>query len=82
MTIFSPILKQRLWSFVLLIAVVLAGYYLRYYHGPLQNWVHRLSGSLLVVCFAPARIGPANSHENTGYVQAPAGYRGLKRSGP
>jgi hypothetical protein len=50
-TIFSPILKRRLWSFLLLIAVVLAGYYLRYYHGPLQNWVHRLSGSLLVVCF-------------------------------
>jgi hypothetical protein len=49
--IFNPILKRRLWSLLLLIVVVLAGYYLRYYHGPMQDWVHRLSGSLLAVCF-------------------------------
>jgi hypothetical protein len=49
--IFNPILKRRLWSLLLLIAVILAGYYLRYYHGPQQDWVHRLSGSLLIVCF-------------------------------
>ena len=51
MAIFNPILKRRLGSLLLLIVVVLAGYYLRYYHGPLQDWVHRLSGSLLAVCF-------------------------------
>lgn len=51
MTIFNPVLKRRLWSVAVLVAVVLAGYYLRYYHGPLQVWVHRLSGGLLFVCF-------------------------------
>lgn len=51
MTIFNPVLKRRLWSAAVLVAVVLAGYYLRYYHGPLQSWVHRLSGGLLFVCF-------------------------------
>lgn len=51
MTLLNPILKRRLWAGALLAAVVLAGYYLRYYHGPLQAWVHRLSGGLLVVCF-------------------------------
>jgi hypothetical protein len=51
MPLFNPILKRRLWSLILLILVILAGYYLRYYHGPMQDWVHRLSGSLLVVCF-------------------------------
>ncbi|MDJ0782435.1 MAG: DUF2809 domain-containing protein [Desulfosarcinaceae bacterium] len=51
MTIFNPILKRRLWAGACVAAVVLAGYYLRFYQGPLQAWVHRLSGGLLVVCF-------------------------------
>jgi hypothetical protein len=50
-TIFNPILKRRLWAGALISAVVLAGYYLRFYHGPLQAWIHRLSGGLLIVCF-------------------------------
>jgi hypothetical protein len=50
-TLFNPVLKRRLWSLLLLMIVVLAGYYLRFYRGPLQDWVHRLNGSLLVVCF-------------------------------
>ena len=51
MTIFNPILKRRLWAGAFIVATVLAGYYLRYYSGPLQTWVHRLSGGLLIVCF-------------------------------
>jgi hypothetical protein len=50
-TIFNPILKRRLWAGAFIVATILAGYYLRYYQGPLQAWVHRLSGGFLVVCF-------------------------------
>ena len=51
MTIFNPLLKRRLWAAAFLAATILAGYYLRYYHGPVQTWVHRLSGGLLIICF-------------------------------
>jgi hypothetical protein len=50
-TILNPILQRRLWAIAFILVIVLAGYYLRYYHGPLQAWIHRLSGGFLIVCF-------------------------------
>jgi hypothetical protein len=50
-TLFNPILKRRLWAGVFIVASVLVGYYLRFYQGPAQAWVHRFSGGLLSVCF-------------------------------